>query len=64
MLALLEICSEEVKEHLMMQLDEIDELHENFKAKVVFHTFNKAGQTRGGQKELYMPIGSSSRPWQ
>ena len=46
MSALSELCLEEVKEQ-MMRLHEIGENYENFKAKVVFYTFNKAEQTRG-----------------
>ena len=56
--ALSEICPE------MMRLDEIGENYENLKAKVVFYTFNKAEQTLGGHKEMYVPIGCRSRQWQ
>ena len=63
MSALLELCLEEVKEQ-MMRLHEIGENYENLKAKVVFYTFNKAEQTRGGHKEMYVPIGCRSRQWQ
>ena len=63
--SLLDSCPEEVKEQMMMmRLDEIGENYENLKAKVVFYTFNKAEQTRGGHKEMYVPITSRSRQWQ
>ena len=50
--AQLEICPKDVKEQMMMKLDEIAVSCENCKSKVVSHTTNKTEQTRGGQKEL------------
>ena len=50
MSALLEICPKDVKEQMLMRLDEIGENYENLKAKVVSYTSNKAEQSRG-QKE-------------
>ena len=47
-----------------MRLNEIFENYENLKAKVVFYTFNKAEQTRGGHKEMYVPVGCRSRQCQ
>ena len=64
MSAFLDLCPEEVEEQMMMRLDEIGENYENLKAKVMFYTFNKARQTRGGHKGMYVPIGCRSRQWQ
>ena len=47
-----------------MRLNEIFENYENLKAKVVFYTFNKAEQTRGGHKEMYVLVGCRSRQCQ
>ena len=54
MSALLEICPKDVKEQMMMM--RLDEIGENLKAKVVSYTTNKTEQTRGGQKEMYVPM--------
>ena len=56
MSALLEICTKDVKEQMLMRLDEIGENCENLKAKVVSYTTNKAEQARGGQKETAVPM--------
>ena len=56
--------SREVKEQMKMRTNEIGENNQNIKAKVVFYTFNKAEKTRGGHKEMYVPIGCRSRQWQ
>ena len=56
MSALLEMCLKDVKEQMMMRLDEIGENFENLKAKVVSYTTNKIEQARGGQKEMYVPM--------
>ena len=57
MSALLEICSRDVKEQMLMRLDEIGEnCHENLKAKVVSYTTNKTKQARGGQQETKAPM--------
>ena len=53
--ALLDICPTYVSEQMMMvmfKLDEIGEIYENLKAKVVSYTANKTEQTRGGQTEI------------
>ena len=44
MSALFEICPKDVKEQMLMRLDEIGENYENLKAKVISHTTNKAKQ--------------------
>ena len=50
--ALLEICPKDVKEQMLMRLDEIGENYENLKARVISYTTNKAEQAaRGGQRE-------------
>ena len=41
----------------MLRLDEIGENCENLKAKVVSYTTNKTEQSRGGQKDMYVPMG-------
>ena len=56
MSAFLEICPKDVREHMMVRLDEIGENYENFKAKVVACTTNKTEQARGGQKEMSVPM--------
>ena len=57
MSALLDICPKDVKEQMMMmRLDENGENYENMLAKVVSYTTNKTEQTRGGQKEMYVPM--------
>ena len=43
---LLEICSKDVKEQMMMRLDEIGENFENLKAKVVSYTTNTTDRKR------------------
>ena len=53
MSALLEICPKDVKEQMMMRVDEIGENHENLKAKVSYTT-NKTEQTRG--EKMYVSI--------
>ena len=50
MSALLEICPKNVKEQMLLRLDEVGERYENLKGKVISHTPNKAEQSRG-QKE-------------
>ena len=50
MSALLEICPKDVKEQMLMRLDEIGENCENLKAKVISHTTNNAEQAGGGQR--------------
>ena len=42
MSALLEICPRDVKEQMLLRLDEIGENYENLKAKVISYTTNKA----------------------
>ena len=44
----------DVKEHLMMRLDELCENYENLKAKVV--STDKTEQVRGGQQEVHLPM--------
>ena len=56
MSALLEICPKDVKEQMMMRLDEIGDKYENLKAEVVSYTTNKTEQARGGQKEMHVPV--------
>ena len=43
--ALLEICPKDVKEQMVMRLDEIGENYENLEAKVASYTTNEAEQT-------------------
>ena len=54
--ALLDMCSKDVKDQMMMKLDEVAVNYENFKAKVMSKTTNKTEQIRGGQKEMYVPM--------
>ena len=56
MSALLEICPRDVKEQILMRLDDIGENYENLKAKVVSYTTNKTKQARGGQQETQAPM--------
>ena len=51
MSAMLEICPKDVKEQMLMRLDETGENQENLKAKVISYTTNKAEQARGGQRD-------------
>ena len=44
----LESCPKDVKEQMMIGLDDIRENYENLKAKVVSHTTNKTEQARRG----------------
>ena len=46
----------DVKEQMMMRLDEIRKNFENIKAKVVSCATNKTEQARRGQKEMYVPM--------
>ena len=48
--------SRDVKEQMLMRLDDIGENYENLKAKVVSYTTNKTKQARGGQQETQAPI--------
>ena len=56
MSSLMEIFPRDVKEQMLMRLDEIGENYNNIKAKVVSYTANKAEQPRGGQKETTVPM--------
>ena len=56
MSAVFEICPKDVKEQMMMRLDEIGENCENLKARVVSYTTNKTEQARGAQKDLHVPM--------
>ena len=55
MSALLEICPKDVKEQMLLRLDEVGENYENLKVKVISYTSNKAEQSRG-QKETAVPM--------
>ena len=55
MSALLEICPKDVKEDILLRLDEVGENYENLKVKVISYTSNKAEQSRG-QKETALPM--------
>ena len=55
MSALLEICPKDVKEQMLLRLDEVGENCENLKVKVISYTSNKAEQSRG-QKETAVPM--------
>ena len=55
MSALLEICPKDVKEQMLLRLDEVAENYENLKVKVISYTSNKAEQSRG-QKETAVPM--------
>ena len=56
MAALLEVCPQDVKEQMLMRLDEIDENYENVMARVISYTTNKAEQARGCQREATVPM--------
>ena len=45
MSALLEICPKDVKEQMLLRLDEVGENYENLKVKVISYTSNKAEQS-------------------
>ena len=55
MSALLEICPKDVKEQMLLRLDEVGENYVNLKVKVISYTSNKAEQSRG-QKETAVPM--------
>ena len=55
MSALLDICPKDVKEQMLLRLDEVGENYENLKVKVISYTANKAEQSRG-QKETAVPM--------
>ena len=55
MSALVEICPKDVKEQMLLRLDEVGENYENLKVKVISYTSNKAEQSRG-QKETAVPM--------
>ena len=55
MSALLEICPKDVKEQMLLRLDEVGENYENLMVKVISYTSNKAEQSRG-QKETAVPM--------
>ena len=42
------------------EVEDLGEHYENLETKEVFCTFNKREQTRGGHKEIYVPIRSRS----
>ena len=56
MSALLEICPRDVKEQMLMRLDDIGENYKNLKAKVVSYTTNKTKQVGGEQQETQAPM--------
>ena len=56
MSALLEICPpKDVKEQMLLRLEEVGENYKNLKTKVISYTSNKAEQSRG-QKETAVPM--------
>ena len=55
MSALLETCPKDVKEQMLLRLDEVGENYENLKVKVISYTSNKAEQSRG-QKGTAVPM--------
>ena len=55
MSALLEIFPKDVKEQMLLRLDEVGENYENLKVKVISYTANKAEQS-WGQKETAVPM--------
>ena len=55
MSALLEICPQDMKEQMLLRLDEVGENYENLKVKVTSYTSNKAEESRG-QKETAVPM--------
>ena len=55
MSALLEICPKDVEEQMLSRLDEVGEIYENLKVKVISYTSNKAEQSRS-QKETAVPM--------
>ena len=55
MSASLEICPKDVKEQMLLRLDEVGENYDNLKVKVISYTSNKAEQSRG-QKETAVPM--------
>ena len=52
---MLEICPKDVKEQMLLRLDEVGENYENLKVKVISYTSSKAEQSRG-QKETAVPM--------
>ena len=48
MSALLEICPKEVREQMLLKMDDIGENYEQMKNKIMSYTTNKIEQTRGG----------------
>ena len=55
MSALLKICPKDVKEQVMMRLDEIGENYENLKAKVVSYTTKKTEHREEDRKICRCP---------
>ena len=56
MSTLLENCPKNVKEQMLMRLDEIGEKYENIKAVVVSHATNKTEDARGEKKDTQVPM--------
>ena len=56
MSALLEICPKDVKEHMLLRLDEVGKNCENLKVKVISYTSNKAEQSRGPKETTAVPM--------
>ena len=57
MAALLEICPDDAKEHVMVRPDETGENCDNVKSTVVSYSINKTEQTRGRHNEMFLPMG-------
>ena len=55
MSALLEICPKDVKDQMLLRLDEVGENYENVKVKVISFTSNKVEQSRG-QRKVAVPM--------
>ena len=62
MSALLEICPKDVKEQMLLRLDEVGENYENLKVKVISHTSNKA-ETVAGSEGNSCADGARLRQW-
>ena len=62
MSALLEICPNDVKEQMLLRLDEVGENYENLKVKVISYTSNK-GRTVARSEGNSNADGARLRQW-
>ena len=62
--ALPEMCLQDVKDQMMMRLDEIEQCNENLKTKVISHSSDKAEQSRVAEADSSGPTDVDKGQWE